>query len=101
MRRLLQYCQDPEGIWWHGALWATGMATTELLRVLFFGMTWGVAYRQMHTIYFFHYRSIKIKIIFFLRTAIRLRAAMITMLFKKVLRLSSLGDKSIGEVNLF
>lgn len=45
MRRLLQYCQDPEGIWWHGALWATGMATTELLRVLFFGMTWGVAYR--------------------------------------------------------
>ena len=69
MRRLLQYCQskllfffsthfisigqliffflfkDPDGVWWEGAMWALGMAMVELFRVLFFGMTWGVAYR--------------------------------------------------------
>lgn len=34
----------------------------------------------------------------FSRTGIRLKSAVTTMLFKKVMRLSSLGDTSIGEV---
>lgn len=45
MRRLIEFCQDEEALWWHGALWAVGLAGSELLRVLTFGLTWGVAYR--------------------------------------------------------
>ena len=45
MRRLLEFCEDQNSIWWHGALWAIGMAFTELMRVLLFGMCWGIPYR--------------------------------------------------------
>ncbi|XP_046462037.1 ATP-binding cassette sub-family C member 5-like isoform X1 [Daphnia pulex] len=80
MTQLLRFCQDEEAPWWHGAFWAVGMAVSEMIRILLFGASWGVSYR----------------------TGIRLRSAVTTMLFKKVMRLSSLGDKSIGEViNLF
>lgn len=79
MSRLVQFCQDNDKIWWHGALWAAGMAGCELTRVLLFGVSWGIAYR----------------------TGTRLRSAVMTMLYKKVIRLSTLGDKSIGEVNLY
>ncbi|KAI9560845.1 ABC protein [Daphnia sinensis] len=80
MSRLVQFCQDHDKVWWHGALWAAGMAGSELTRVLLFGVAWGIAYR----------------------TGTRLRSAVMTMLYKKVIRLSTLGDKSIGEmINLF
>ncbi|XP_057372866.1 ATP-binding cassette sub-family C member 5-like [Daphnia carinata] len=80
MAQLLRFCQDEEAPWWHGALWASGIAICEMIRVLLFGASWGISYR----------------------TGIRLKSAVTTMLFKKVMRLSSLGDKSIGEViNLF
>lgn len=79
MSRLIQFCQDHDKVWWHGALWAAGMAGSELTRVLLFGVSWGIAYR----------------------TGTRLRSAVMTMLYKKVIRLSTLGDKSIGEVNRF
>lgn len=49
MRRLLEFCEDQDAVWWHGALWALGMAGSELIRVLFFGMMWGVAYRYCVT----------------------------------------------------
>ena len=64
-------------MWWHGALWAAGMAGCELMRVVLFGVSWGVAYR----------------------TGTRLRSAVMTMVYKKVIRLTTLGDKSIGEVH--
>lgn len=79
MSRLLRFCQDPNQLWWHGALWAAGMAGCELTRVLVFGVSWAVAYR----------------------TGTRLRSAVMTMLYKKLIRLTTLGDKSIGEVNQF
>lgn len=37
---------------------------------------------------------------FYYRTAIRLRAACMTMLYRKLIRLHSLGDKTVGEVSL-
>lgn len=79
MSRLLQFCQERDAIWWHGALWAAGMAGCELMRVLLFGVSWGIAYR----------------------TGTRLRSAVMAMLYKKVIRLTTLGDKSIGEVHYF
>ncbi|EFX63846.1 ABC protein, subfamily ABCC, partial [Daphnia pulex] len=65
----------------HGAILAAGMAGSELMRVLLFGMSWAIAYR----------------------TGSRLRSAVMALLYKKVIRLPTLGDKSIGEVmiNLF
>lgn len=45
MRRLLKFVQDGDSVWWHGALWAAGMAGCELMRVLLFSVSWGVAYR--------------------------------------------------------
>lgn len=45
MRRLLEFCDDENAEWWKGIVWAFGMTVSELVRVLFFGMTWGVAYR--------------------------------------------------------
>jgi ATP-binding cassette subfamily C (CFTR/MRP) protein 5 len=77
MRRLVQFVQDNDKVWWHGAILAAGMAGSELMRVLLFGMSWAIAYR----------------------TGSRLRSAVMALLYKKVIRLSTLGDKSIGEVN--
>ena len=77
MSRLLKFCQDHDQVWWHGAVWAVGMVWSELMRVLLYGVAWGIAYR----------------------TGLRLRSAVMTMLYKKVIRLSTLGDKSIGEVH--
>ncbi|XP_046652903.1 ATP-binding cassette sub-family C member 5-like [Daphnia pulicaria] len=80
MRRLVQFVQDNDKVWWHGAILAAGMAGSELMRVLLFGMSWAIAYR----------------------TGSRLRSAVMALLYKKVIRLSTLGDKSIGEmINLF
>nr|QST14989.1 ABCC5 protein [Diaphanosoma celebensis] len=76
MRWLLKFCEDAEGIWWHGALYALGLSLVELIRVVCFGVTWGISYR----------------------TGVRLRSALITMIYKKIMKLSSLGDKSIGEL---
>ncbi len=47
MLKLVQFCQEKEVVWWHGALWAAGLAGSELLRVLTFGLTWGIAYRYL------------------------------------------------------
>jgi hypothetical protein len=77
MRRVIQFVQDNDKVWWHGAIWAAGMAGSELMRVLLFGVSWAIAYR----------------------TGSRLRSAVMALLYKKVIRLSTLGDKSIGEVN--
>lgn len=45
MRRLLEYCQDDDPVWWHGVLWAIGLPAAEFLRVLFFAISWGISYR--------------------------------------------------------
>lgn len=76
MRRLLQFCEDSSAPWWHGAVWAFAITTSELLRVFLFGVTWGVAYR----------------------TGIRVRAALTTLLYKKIMKLQNLGVISSGEV---
>jgi hypothetical protein len=78
MTRLLRFCQDNDSVWWHGALWAAGMAVSEFMRVVLLSISGGVAYR----------------------TGTRLRSAVMTLVYKKVIRLTTLDDKSIGNVCL-
>ena len=78
MRRLLEFAQDPEAPLEDGIWWTAGLILCEILRVLFFTALWGVNYR----------------------TGIRLRSACLTVLYRKLMRVSSLGDKSVGQVGL-
>lgn len=78
MTRLLRFCQDNDSVWWHGALWAAGMAVSEFMRVVLLSISGGVAYR----------------------TGTRLRSAVMTLVYEKVIRLTTLDDKSIGKVCL-
>lgn len=80
MRKLLEFCEEENPLWWNGVIYAIGFALMELCRVMFFAVAWGTSYR----------------------TGIRLRSGLMTMLYRKVMRLPNLGDKSIGElINLF
>ena len=45
MRKLLEFCEDDNPIWWQGVIWAIGFALVELLRVIFFAAAWGTSYR--------------------------------------------------------
>ncbi len=98
--QLLRFCQDEEAPWWHGVLFALGLPVTEMIRLLLFAASWGTSYRygKRNCLIFCitgHYRF------FGFRTGNRLRSGIMTMLFKKVMRLSSLGDKSIGEAIIY
>ncbi|KAF2351591.1 ABC transporter type 1 transmembrane domain [Trinorchestia longiramus] len=63
-----------------GLCWVLGLVLCETARVLTFGLVWAVNYR----------------------TGVRLRAACLGLVYKKLMRLSSLGDKGVGEmINLF
>lgn len=80
MRHLLEYAETPDASIWEGVKWALGLTLCELFRILFYAGAWSVG----------------------CRTAIRLRSACLAMLYRKVIRLNSLGNKTIGElINMF
>nr|CAD7442232.1 unnamed protein product [Timema bartmani] len=80
MRELLQYTENEDSSTQDGVKWALLLTLSEFLRAIFFSWNWALNYR----------------------TAVRLRSACLAMLYRKVIRLHSLGDKSIGElINIF
>jgi len=80
MRWLLEFAESPDAPSSEGFKWAILLGITELSRIAFYAAAWAVS----------------------CRTAIRLRAACLTMLYRKILRVHTLGDKTIGQlVNIF
>ena len=77
MRKLLEYSEDPDVPDSYGIIWAFSLTLSDLMRILLFAVCWGVGYR----------------------TATRLRAACLAMVYRKLMRLHSLGHKSVGEVS--
>ncbi|XP_066942829.1 ATP-binding cassette sub-family C member 5-like isoform X2 [Macrobrachium rosenbergii] len=79
MRYLITWLSSEEPIT-TGLIWTVGLVLSEFVRILMFGLVWSVNYR----------------------TGIRLRAACLGLMYKKLMKMSTLGSKSIGEViNLF
>uniref|UniRef100_A0A9J7Z576 ATP-binding cassette sub-family C member 5 n=2 Tax=Cyprinus carpio TaxID=7962 RepID=A0A9J7Z576_CYPCA len=76
VRRLLEYTQMSEPDLPYGLLLVLGLLTTELIRSWSLALTWALNYR----------------------TGTRLRGAILTMAFHKILRLRSLREKSMGEL---
>ncbi|XP_062861185.1 multidrug resistance-associated protein 5 [Trichomycterus rosablanca] len=76
VRRLLEYTQKSEPDLPYGLLLVLGLLSTEMLRSWSLALTWALNYR----------------------TGTRLRGAILTMAFQKILRLRSLREKSIGEL---
>lgn len=76
VRRLLEYTQMSEPDLPYGLLLVLGLLATELIRSWSLALTWALNYR----------------------TGTRLRGAVLTMAFHKILRLRSLREKSMGEV---
>uniref|UniRef100_A0A8B9L136 ATP-binding cassette sub-family C member 5 n=1 Tax=Astyanax mexicanus TaxID=7994 RepID=A0A8B9L136_ASTMX len=76
VRRLLEYTQRSEPDLPYGLVLVLGLLATELVRSWSLALTWALNYR----------------------TGTRLRGAILTMAFQKILRLRSLREKSIGEL---
>uniref|UniRef100_A0A672SZK4 Multidrug resistance-associated protein 5-like n=1 Tax=Sinocyclocheilus grahami TaxID=75366 RepID=A0A672SZK4_SINGR len=76
VRRLLEYTQMSEPDLPYGLLLVLGLLATELIRSWSLALTWALNYR----------------------TGTRLRGAILTMAFHKILRLRSLREKSMGEL---
>ncbi|XP_032668813.1 sodium leak channel non-selective protein-like [Odontomachus brunneus] len=80
MRKILEHMESPEENFWDGIKWVVLLALCDSLRAFFFTWTWNMNYK----------------------TGLRLKSACTTLLYKKIIRLNSLGDKNTGEViNLF
>ncbi|XP_014480641.1 PREDICTED: multidrug resistance-associated protein 5-like isoform X2 [Dinoponera quadriceps] len=80
MRKILEYMESPEENFWDGIKWVVLLALCDSLRAFFFTWTWNMNYK----------------------TGLRLKSACTTLLYKKIIKLNSLGSKSTGEViNLF
>ncbi|XP_027219261.2 ATP-binding cassette sub-family C member 5 isoform X6 [Penaeus vannamei] len=79
MRFLITWLSTDEPVT-TGIIWTVGLIFSEFIRIIIFGVVWSISYR----------------------TGVRLRAACLGLVYKKLMRMSSLGNKSIGEViNLF
>lgn len=76
MKNVLEYIQSPEEDIWIGIKWALLLVCCDLLRVIFFNWTWNTN----------------------IRTALRLKSACTILLYKKIIRLNSLGNISTGKV---
>lgn len=76
VKRLLEYTQQGVPDLPYGLLLVLGLLTTELVRSWSLALTWALNYR----------------------TGSRLRGAILTMAFHKILRLRSIREKSMGEV---
>ncbi|XP_067211383.1 ATP-binding cassette sub-family C member 5 isoform X3 [Linepithema humile] len=80
MRKILEHVQSPEEDFWDGFKWVALLTLCDSLRAFFFTWTWNMNYK----------------------TGLRLKSACTALLYKKIIRLNSLGNKSTGEViNLF
>lgn len=76
MKKVLEYVQSSEENIWVGIKWALLLTCCDFLRLIFFNWTWNTN----------------------IRTALRLKSACTTLLYKKIIRLNNLGNKSTGEV---
>ncbi|XP_068230786.1 ATP-binding cassette sub-family C member 5-like [Palaemon carinicauda] len=74
MRYLISWLSSDESLT-TGLIWTVGLVLSEFVRILMFGLVWSVNYR----------------------TGIRLRSACLGLIYKKLMRMSTLGNKSIGE----
>ncbi|XP_069492781.1 ATP-binding cassette sub-family C member 5-like [Ambystoma mexicanum] len=80
IRRLLEYSQAVESHLLYGLLITLGIILIELVRSWSFALNWALNYR----------------------TAVRLKGAVLTLAFKKILKLKDCKDMSVGElVNMF
>ncbi|XP_071553650.1 ATP-binding cassette sub-family C member 5-like isoform X4 [Temnothorax nylanderi] len=80
MRKILEHVESPEENFWDGIKWVFLLTVCDSLRAFFFTWTWNMNYK----------------------TGLRLKSACTALLYKKIMRLNSLGNKSTGEViNLF
>lgn len=80
MRKLLEYAQDSNADVVTGLMWTFLLVFCEVLRLLTFAWRWSIAFR----------------------TGVRLRAACLGMMYKKIVRLNNFEEKSIGQlINVF
>lgn len=77
VKHLLEYSQGTDSNLKYSLLLVLGLLLTEIVRSWSLAMTWALNYR----------------------TAVRLRGAILTMAFKKILKLKSIKEKSVGEVS--
>ncbi|XP_067903704.1 ATP-binding cassette sub-family C member 5-like [Heterodontus francisci] len=76
IRRLLEYAQASESNLQYGLLLVLGIFTAELVRSWSFALTWALNYR----------------------TGTRLRGALLTLAFEKILKLRNTKDVTVGEL---
>lgn len=76
MKRLLDYSQQEDSDPVYGLLLVLGLLAMELMRSWSLALTWALNYR----------------------TGCRLRGAVLSMAFEKILQLRSVKDKSVGQV---
>ncbi|XP_011697102.1 PREDICTED: multidrug resistance-associated protein 5-like isoform X4 [Wasmannia auropunctata] len=80
MRKILEHVESPEENFWDGIKWVFLLTLCDSLRAFFFTWTWNMNYK----------------------TGLRLKSACTALLYKKIIRLNSLGNKSTGEIiNIF
>lgn len=77
VKHLLEYTQATESNLQYSLLLVVGLFLIEVVRSWSLAMTWALNYR----------------------TSIRLRGAILTMAFKKILKLKNIKEKSLGEVS--
>ncbi|KAL8188172.1 UNVERIFIED_CONTAM: Multidrug resistance-associated protein 5, partial [Gekko kuhli] len=76
VKHLLEYTQEEESNLRYSLLLVFGLLMTEIVRSWSLALTWALNYR----------------------TGVRLRGAILTMAFKKILRLKNIKEKSLGEL---
>ncbi|KAK9506249.1 hypothetical protein O3M35_008219 [Rhynocoris fuscipes] len=80
MRYLIAFAESNDSSFWEGLKWALLLSGCELLKIVIYSSLWSSNYR----------------------TALRLRSACLFMLYRKLLRINSLQNKTVGEmVNMF
>lgn len=77
VKHLLEYTQATESNLQYSLLLVLGLLLTEVVRSWSLALTWALNYR----------------------TGVRLRGAVLTMAFKKILKLKNIKEKSLGEVS--
>lgn len=77
VKHLLEYTQVTDSNLQYSLLLVLGLLLTEVVRSWSLALTWALNYR----------------------TGVRLRGAILTMAFKKILKLKNIKEKSVGEVS--
>ena len=78
-RKILEHLEAPNETFWDGLSLVILLGFFDTVRALLFSWGWMVNYR----------------------TALRLKAACLTLLYKKIIFLNNLGNKTTGEVSGF